>query len=148
MLRSSPTLAHKMVASIPSQNLHQRVLSLLGMCQPGTSRIERRNEERYPYPKLIYLTPLKQDDLAQAPIKLVVTGKHLSESGLGFYHQTPLPYRRVIASFEQPDGNWLGLIMDITWCRFTKEGWYESGGRFIELVESPLNQTLASETTY
>jgi hypothetical protein len=139
MIQSSPTLAKKMVASVPGKNLNQCVFTILGISQPGTSRVERRSEERYPYPKLIYLTPLNKDTPTDAPTKIIVTGKHLSESGLGFYHKTPLPYRRVIASFEQSDGNWLGLIMDITWCRFTKEGWYESGGRFIEIAESPLN---------
>ena len=69
---------------------------------------------------------------------VVVVGRDLSESGLGFYHHEPLPYRRVIASLEAPNGRWFAFLMDLTWCRFTKGGWYESGGRFIEAALSPL----------
>ena len=70
---------------------------------------------------------------------LVVVGKHLSERGLGFYHPKPLPYRRVIASLES-NGLWLGFLIDLKWCRFTRQGWYESGGRFLEVVPSPVEQ--------
>ena len=59
-----------------------------------------------------------------------------SEHGMGFYHPKPLPYRRMIASVES-GGRWIGFLVDLKWCRFTQQGWYESGGRYLQSVLSP-----------
>ena len=75
-----------------------------------------------------------------------MVGKHLSERGLGFYHPQPLPYRRMIVSLEGPRGDWFGFLIDLTWCRFTRQGWYESGGRFLESVASPMEENHSRET--
>jgi hypothetical protein len=65
-----------------------------------------------------------------------VVGKDLSERGLGFYHQAPLPYRRAIVTLEDASGRVVSLLMDLSWCRFTRHGWYDSGGRFLKLIPS------------
>jgi hypothetical protein len=97
---------------------------------------ERRSERRYPYPHPIYLTPLTSAG-PQIDETVQVIGKHLSEHGLDFYHREPLPYRRMIASL-QVGGEWLGLVLDLKWCRFTTDGLYDNGGRFVDTVPSPL----------
>ena len=104
---------------------------LTALC-PRDSRIERRGRRRYPYPYLVYLTPVADDGITPQGETVVVVGKHLSEQGLGFYHSGPLPHRRVIASLESSDGTRLGFLLDVSWCRFLKQGWYESGGRFLQ----------------
>ncbi len=111
---------------------------LLSRLFPERKQIEKRQEQRHPYPHLITLTPLSPDGQTPTEETIVVAGKHLSESGLGFFHPAPLPYRRVIASLEMPEGGWTAFLMDLSWCRFSRYGWYESGGKFIQLVESPL----------
>ena len=113
---------------------------LLSRLFPERKQIEKRQEQRYPYPHLITLTPLLPDGQTPTEDTIVVAGKHLSESGLGFFHPAPLPYRRVIASLEMPEGGWTAFLMDLSWCRFSRFGWYESGGKFIQLVESPLTK--------
>ena len=70
----------------------------------------------------------------------MVVGKDISEHGLGFYHQAPLPHRRMIASLESSHGRWHGFLIDLNWCRFTKGGWYESGGRLLKAVLSPMEE--------
>ena len=100
--------------------------------------IERRHCGRYPFPYLVNLTPVAEDGVTPEGETLVAVGKHLSERGLGFYHPQPLPYRRMIVSLEARSGQWLGFLIDVTWCRFTKQGWYESGGRFLQSVLSPV----------
>jgi len=105
---------------------------------PNHELAERRRENRYPFPYLIHLTPVAEDGITPQGETLVVVGRHLSERGLGFYHPQPLPYRRMIASLETPRGQWLGFLIDLTWCRFTRQGWYESGGRLLQSVLSPL----------
>ena len=95
---------------------------------------ERRGEQRYPYPYLVRLTPVAADGVTVVGESLVVVGKHLSERGLGFYHPRPIAYRRVIATLETTSGQRLGFLIDLSWCRFTQQGWYESGGRFLRAV--------------
>jgi hypothetical protein len=87
---------------------------------------------------LIHLTPVGDDGMTPEGETVVVIGKHLSERGFGFFHQMPLPHRRMIASLESSKGQWFGFLIDLNWCRFVKGGWYESGGRFLQAVLSPM----------
>lgn len=115
-----------------------QVSGLLSTFCPRSGMTERRCEQRFPFPYLIHLTPVAEDGVSPSGETVVVVGKHLSERGLGFYHPKALPYRRMIASLEVGTGVWMGFVIALTWCRFTKEGWYESGGRFIQAVPSPV----------
>lgn len=116
-----------------------QVWGLLTTLYPQGEHLERRREHRYPFPYLVHLTPVADDGITPQGEPIVVVGKHLSERGLGFYHPKPLPHRRMIASFEAPSGQWLAFLIDLTWCRFTRQHWYESGGRFLEAVLSPVS---------
>jgi hypothetical protein len=93
---------------------------------------------------LVYLTPLGPDGVSPQLPSIVVVGKTLSEHGLGFFHKQVLPYRRMIASLESSRGQWVGFLIDIKWCRFTEHGWYDSGGRFLQTVPSPVGKTSPS----
>jgi hypothetical protein len=115
-----------------------QVWALLTAMYPRNDLLERRRDNRYPFPCLVHLTPVGRDGITPEGETVVVVGKHLSERGFGFYHQSPLPHRRMIASLESSKGQWLGFLIDLNWCRFTKGGWYESGGRFLQAVLSPM----------
>jgi hypothetical protein len=117
-----------------------QVWGLLATLYPRNDLPERRRDNRYPFPYLVHLTPVAADGHSPAGDSVVVVGKHLSERGLGFYHQKPLPYRRMIASLEASKGRWVAFLIDLSWCRFTKDGWYESGGRFLRAVLSPMQK--------
>ena len=119
--------------------VRRQVWNLLAGLHPPGKWIERRFEQRFPYPQLLYLTPLAEDGVRPAGDSIVVVGKHLSESGLSFFHQRPLPHRRMIASLEDRGRRWVGFVLDITWCRFTHHGWYDSGGQFLETTASPID---------
>jgi hypothetical protein len=122
----------------PENDVPAQVCALLTVLYPQHELVERRREKRYPFPFLLHLTPVAEDGRTPQGETLVVVGRHLSERGLGFYHPRPLPYRRMIASLETTAGQWLGFLIDLGWCRFTKQGWYESGGRLLQSVPSPL----------
>jgi hypothetical protein len=119
----------------------------LAICHAEPRRMvgERRREKRYAYPYPIYLTPIDRDGKTPLAETIVVVGKHLSEHGLDFYHREPLPFRRVIASLPCAEGQWAGLLMDLSWCRFSRYGWYDSGGRFLRLVTSPMDGAAGDE---
>ncbi len=114
---------------------------ILAAVYPHGKETERRGERRYPYQQPIHLTPVGADGRTPAGESIVVTGKHLAEHGVGFFHQAPIPHRRMIASLRLPDGRWLGVLLELAWCRFTGEGWYESGGRFLNIVPSPMKSS-------
>lgn len=105
---------------------------------PERQFAERRREKRHPYPYPIYLTPVARDGRTPQGKTIVVVGKHISDHGLDFYHREPLPYRRVIASLACGSDQWVGLLLDLSWCRFCRHGWYDNGGRFLSAASSPL----------
>jgi hypothetical protein len=114
--------------------------ALLSTLHPKSDLVERRRETRFPFPCLLHVTPVGDDGMAPSGESTVVVGKDISERGLGFYHPQPLPYRRVIISIQSGGGHWFGFLADLNWCRFTKHGWYESGGRFLRAVPSPMEK--------
>jgi hypothetical protein len=109
----------------------------LGASHPSRRGSERRREQRFPYPHPIYLTPL--EPAGSRPIEtFVVIGKQISLHGVDFYHREPVAHRRVVASLEAGEQGWIGLLLELAWCRFSRHGWYENGGRFLAVVDSPL----------
>jgi hypothetical protein len=114
------------------------VRSALFAVDPGRKVTERRRESRYPYPYPIHLTPLDSGGQPEVLRTFVVIGKHLSPHGLDFYFRLPLPERRVIASLDCGREGWIGLLLELTWCRFSRHGWYDNGGRFLAVVSPPL----------
>lgn len=124
-------------AGAVDDHVRTQVWNLLGMLYPRGNLVERRGEQRYPYPFLIHLTPVAADGVTPDGDAVVVVGKHLSERGLGFYHPKPLAYRYAVASLEAVGGSRLAFLIDLSWCRFTRQGWYESGGRFLRAVAVP-----------
>ena len=84
--------------------IRAQVLGLLTKLYPRNDVVERRRENRYPFPCFIHLTPVAEDGITPEGETVVVVGKDISEHGLGFYHQAPLPHRRMIASMESSRG--------------------------------------------
>jgi hypothetical protein len=123
----------------PDSDLQARIWALLGTLAPDVG-MERRRETRYPFPYLVHLTPVGPDGVTPAGETIVVVGKHVSQHGLGFFHPKPLVHRRMIASLQTDAGRWHAFLVDLSWCRFTRQGWYESGGRFLDIADSPMEQ--------
>lgn len=130
---ASSAAAVAVTAESNEDAVRAHIRALLNFLQPP-SGAERRRDVRYPFPFLLSLTPLGPQGLTPVGPDVVVAGKHLSERGLGFFHPGPLPYRRVLATVEGPAGRRLRCVMDVSWCRFMRVGWYESGGRFLEVL--------------
>ena len=106
--------------------------------QKTTIARERRKITRYPYPNPIYLTPL-EDGVAVIDETIVVLGRHLSECGLDFYHNEPVTQKKLIVSLDDSCPDLGKVIMELTWCRFLRHGWYQNGGRFLSIVTAKTN---------
>lgn len=109
-----------------------RILKLTS--EPSPPLVERRRNKRTTYARLLTLTPLHDNVLQVAGECVTVVGKHLAPGGLDFYHVDPLPFKRVIVSFDESLALDKHFVLDIGWCRFLRSGWYDSGGRFTHIV--------------
>jgi hypothetical protein len=118
------------------QEVRTQVWALLSSLDPRGNVLERRSERRYAYPYLIHVGPVAENGASWAEEGVIVVGKQISERGLSFYHPKPLPHRRMIVSLETTSGSRLRFLIDLTWCRFTRQGWYESGGRFLQVIQT------------
>lgn len=114
--------------------LSGQIRALLTRLHPDVT-VERRHDERFSMPVLLQLTPL---DSARQPLEnaTIVVGKDISRCGLSFFHERPLAFRRAIVSLEHPEIGRFAVEIDINWCRFTRPGWYVSGGRLLRVVDS------------
>ena len=116
------------------RELRGSVQRILHNANPPWKWTERRNDRRHPFPYPVRLTPVGDDNITPAGNDFVVLGKHISEGGLDFYHPEPLPHRRIIAMFDFSTGVTVQLLMELTWCRFSRHGLYVNGGRFLHTV--------------
>ncbi len=125
---------------IEPHGVQSKVQQLLERMYPSGRVIdERRAELRYPFPCLIELFPVESDGVTPAGESLTVVGKHVSESGIGFYHNEPMPYRYVVVSPDVEDEPApIYLLIELTWCRFSRKDWYENGGAILGETEEPV----------
>ena len=87
-------------------------------------------------PVLFQLTPLDENGEPVELAALTVVGKNISRRGLSFYHNEPLLYRRAMITVDHAGFDGFSAEIDISWCRFAKPGWYESGGRLLALTHA------------
>ena len=118
--------------------VREQVWRLLSNLYPVAPLLNRRMEQRYPFACLAHVTPVEEDSGAEVIPAMVVSTKNISENGVSFFHPGTLPYRRVLLRFDRDDSS-VTFLVDLSWCRFTRQGWYESGGRLLQVVSAPLN---------
>ena len=92
---------------------------------------------RIPLNQMVSLVPLDEAGVPIIEKALVLPGKNISGGGVSVFHQSPIKERRVIISFELAPGKWASMKVDLLWCQFTRSGWYESGGRVIDILAEP-----------
>jgi hypothetical protein len=109
--------------------IETQLQSVLAACRTESPRADRRRDRRYPFPRLLELTPVADDGCTPLADPVTVVGKDLSIQGIGFYHPQPLPYRRAIVALEDDAGRRASVLVTLSWCCFRRSGWYESGGR-------------------
>lgn len=113
----------------------QRVLQAMNTTR---SFNENRLESRHAYPYPVHLTPMNAQGEPILEETVIVLGRHLSDHGIDFYHREPLGERRYIASLPVGASDWVGFMLELHWTRFSRHGWYDNGGKFVQKVASPL----------
>ena len=117
-------------AKLDERTLARQIQELVTRLRPEVT-VERRHEDRVAVPLLFRLTPLNSDRELVHDDAIIVVGKDISRRGMSFYHEHPLTYRRAIVVLEHPEFGRFAAEVDVNWCRFTRPGWYESGGRLV-----------------
>jgi len=111
-------------------NLASQIESLLARLRPSLS-VDRRHDGRIAIPALFRLTPFDAEHQLTASQATIVVGKNISRRGMSFYHEWPMPHRRALIELAHPGLGEFAAEIDVSWCRFTRPGWYESGGRLV-----------------
>jgi hypothetical protein len=107
-----------------------QIEALLSRLHPPVER-ERRHDDRVAIAALFRLTPFDGERQALEQQASIVVAKNISRRGVSFYHEKPITHRRALIELADPNVGSFVAEIDITWCRFTKPGWYESGGRLL-----------------
>jgi hypothetical protein len=61
-------------------------------------------------------------------------GIDISTSGICFLARQLVPARKAVLSAEGPNGELATLLFEPRWVRFTRGGWYQTGGRLVEVL--------------
>ena len=99
---------------------------------PPTPPIERRKDRRVAFPHILQLSFLNKT--LGISEKLSVVGKSLSIRGLDFYHRYPITPRLVTIQFDFVHIPAHELLLELSWCRYIRDEWYASGGRFLKII--------------
>jgi hypothetical protein len=122
-----------------------QIEALLSRLHPSVER-ERRHDDRIAIPVLFRLTPFDVDRQPLNHEASIVVGKNISRRGVSFYHEKPITHRRALIELADPSVGSFVAEIDVTWCRFTKPGWYESGGRLIRTA-APISEPSTPDET-
>ncbi len=122
---------------VAEAGVRKQVSGLLAGMYGEAGSSDTRRSARFAFPRLVYVTPAEADGQPSRVGTFVAAGRHISDGGLGFFHPDPIPYREVIVSLEETPGEWRSFLMELRWCKFIRQGWYESGGRLLSTVPTP-----------
>ena len=99
--------------------------------------IPTRRAHRVPSRQELALTKLDDRSLEPVGETTRVYAWDLSSRGLSFVHQSPLACRNVTITIPLPEGGMQSVQTRLTWCRFTRNRHYRSGGQFVRAISTP-----------
>ena len=91
---------------------------------------EQRRERRIPYLGAVTISPV-----ASPAVKLSAFIRDLSPGGIGFVHLMQMPVGEVVVTLQLPRGRSVAMVTQIVWCRDFEDGWFASGGKFLDALE-------------
>lgn len=111
-----------------SDESRRRVMAALASVLDDPQWI-RRAELRLPY-----FGPVTVGLEADDSVALPAFARDLAPGGIGLVHLMPLALGRVLVRLPLPSGRTVALQTQILWCRDFGDGWYTSGGRFLDVA--------------
>jgi len=108
---------------------------------PSFASIQSRRWHRVPFDKPLLITPLEYASEFPSGESFPVRGRDISLAGISFSHREPLAPRKVIVTIRFEEGASVSVVTLLRWCRFGRDGVYQSGGQFLRsLTEETLGE--------
>jgi len=103
----------------------------------SSASLQSRRWHRTRFQKPLTITPVDDGTVCPAGRPMAVTGHDISLAGLSFTHDQPLAPRKVAVTFQFEDGTCESVLTLLKWCRFRRDGLYQSGGQFLRTIALP-----------
>jgi len=103
----------------------------------SSASLQCRRWHRARFQRPLTITPIDDSMDRPAGQSLAVTGHDISLAGLSFIHDRPLAPRKVAVTFHFDDGACDSVLTLLKWCRFRRDGLYQSGGQFLRVIVLP-----------
>lgn len=120
---------------------------LVASWHSSNASLQSRRWHRAQFDRPLTVTPLDDRTETPAGATLEASGHDISMAGLSFIHSQPLAARKVAVTFQFDDGTCESVVTLLRWCRFRRDGLYQSGGQFLHRVARRPSTTDALEAT-
>jgi hypothetical protein len=107
-----------------STSQSQTLLQLITEAKQAAKK-ERRSDTRIPF--------FRPVSIAMKGHRYTAFSREISESSIGLLHSMELPLGEVEISVSTRSGHRCNLLTRIGWCESCGEGWYISGGEFVDV---------------
>ena len=114
------------IDQIAEERVRQEIIRLLDEPRPD-EQPERCGEVRQPF-----FRPITIKSVAKRSKQFSAFARELSTSGIGLLHSMPVECGETIVTIPSQSGEKVSIRTEIVWCQPCGEGWYLSGGRFLE----------------
>lgn len=105
-----------------------RILAALGEILRDPCQEQRRS------PRLSFFGPVSLRLPGSADTQMSAFARDISPAGIGLVHLMPVAEIELIVALSLPSGRGVLLRTEILWCRDYGNGWYASGGRFVDVA--------------
>jgi len=112
----------------------ETVLRLLSNNGFSERRIERRHEKRHAFSNLLTLTPVCPQTFEPVGDRIRAVGRQISTGGLDFFYNGLLTDTHVLFHPNSGLDDENSLLLKLKWCHYLGDGWYLTGGQFIDVV--------------
>ena len=129
MTEAIANLPDQEVEAISVKTIEEVLSNSLQQWSARSEATDRRLSPRVPFQQRICLIGLDEHHCPDSGACLV-DGRDISAEGISFKHHDALPNRFVALSFQTGKGIETAFVK-LSWCLFSREGFYTSGGRFV-----------------
>lgn len=117
------------------RELHTCVAMLLESACGIQVPTEKRSHRRYPFRRPLTITPvIEQSGRPDRVQSFPAFGFDISSAGISFLARQLLPSRKAVVTCDGFDDRPVNLLFEPRWVRFTRGGWYQTGGRLLEVL--------------
>jgi hypothetical protein len=118
------------------RELHKCVAGLLETNCGIHISAEKRTQRRFPFHKPLTITPIN-DKSGQPELgnSFGAFGIDLSSVGIGFLARQLIPTQKAILTCNGSEDAFVNLLFEPRWVRFTRGGWYQIGGRLVDVLD-------------